>query len=165
MESIITTFHLDWKLLIAQAINFGVVALVLWWFGFKPLAKLLEVRAEKIEQGLTDASVASERLKQAGYEAKEIIVKARAEGQAALADAVETASRLRAGELVKAKEEVEKTVTAGKVALKAEKDEMLKSIRNEAADLVIEAVKNLLKDSKLSEVNRALADKAVAQVK
>jgi F-type H+-transporting ATPase subunit b len=165
MESIITTFHLDWKLLIAQAINFGVVALVLWWFGFKPLAKLLEGRAEKIEQGLNDAAAASDRLKQAEAKVKELMTKARAESQAALVTAAEGASRFRVEELAKAKEEVEKTITTGNVALLAEKEEIMKNIRNEAADLIIEATKNILKDTKLVEVNKALADKAIAQVK
>jgi len=165
MEAIVSTFHIDWQLLIAQAINFGVVAVVLWWFGFKPLAQMLSGRAEKIEQGLADAASAGERLKQAEVEAKEIIVKARSESQSALAAAAAAAERLRADELIKAKAEVEKAVNAGKSALVAEKAEMLKELKAEAADLVVEATKSLLKNSSLPEVNKSLASKAIAELK
>ena len=48
MDSIISTFHIDWKIIIAQAINFGVVFIVLYIFALKPLSKLMNERAEKI---------------------------------------------------------------------------------------------------------------------
>ena len=164
MESILTTFHVDWKLLIAQAINFGVVALVLWWFGFKPLAKLLEGRAEKIEKGLNDAKEAESRLSQAEAEAKNIILKARQEGDARLVAAAEAAAKIRADELTAAKAEVEKTIATGKLALLAEKEEILSSIRGEAAGLVVAASKQVLKDVGNKDVNEALAEKVIKSI-
>ncbi len=57
MDSIISTFHIDWKVIIAQAVNFGVVFAVLYFFALKPLNKLMAERAEKIAKGIDDAKV------------------------------------------------------------------------------------------------------------
>ena len=56
MDSLITTFHIDWKIIIAQAINFLIVFLVLYFFAIKPLKKLMAERVDKISKGLTDAT-------------------------------------------------------------------------------------------------------------
>ena len=55
MDSIISTFHIDWKIIIAQAINFVIVFAVLYFYALKPLSKLMKERSEKISQGLDDA--------------------------------------------------------------------------------------------------------------
>ena len=54
MDSIINTFHIDWKIIIAQAVNFGIVFVVLYIFALKPLNKLMAERAEKIKKGVED---------------------------------------------------------------------------------------------------------------
>ena len=56
MDSLITTFHIDWKIIIAQVINFLIVFLVLYFFAIKPLKKMMAERADKISKGLTDAT-------------------------------------------------------------------------------------------------------------
>ena len=55
MDSLISTFHIDWHLIVAQAVNFAIVFAVLYWFALKPLGKLMEERKETIEKGLADA--------------------------------------------------------------------------------------------------------------
>ncbi len=49
MESLIETFHLDIKLIIAQAFNFAIVAFVIYFFALKPIFKLMDKRSNKIE--------------------------------------------------------------------------------------------------------------------
>ena len=65
MESLISTFHLDLKLIIAQLVNFLIVAGILWFFALKPIMKIMKERTEKIEKGLKDAKSFEEKLAQA----------------------------------------------------------------------------------------------------
>ncbi len=164
MQAIVTTFHLDWSLLIAQAINFGVVAVILWKFAFRPLAKLLEERAGKIERGLADAAAAQTRLAAAGEEAKEIIAAARRDGTAALETARVLAEKLKTEEVAAAKQEVEKTLVAGKAALVAEQELMLKNFRAAAAELVVAAAGKALTEAKHPGVDESLAKRALAEL-
>ncbi len=55
MDSLVETFHLDVKLLIAQVINFAIVFLVLYYFALKPLLNVMNDRSAKIEKSLEDA--------------------------------------------------------------------------------------------------------------
>src|SRR3989338_1514465 len=50
MESIINTFHIDFKIIFAQIFNFGIVFVVLYIYALKPLNKLMKERSDKIVQ-------------------------------------------------------------------------------------------------------------------
>ncbi len=62
MDELISTFGIDWKLIIAQAVNFGVLFVALWLLLYKPVMKTLDERAQKIAQGVKDAEAAGEKL-------------------------------------------------------------------------------------------------------
>lgn len=79
MDSFISTFHIDWKIIIAQVINFAIVLFVLQFLALKPIKKLMKERTERIEGGLTDAAKNSEILKNTKKEYDEVIAKARTE--------------------------------------------------------------------------------------
>ena len=53
---------IDWKLLLAQVVNFVVVLLVLRRFAYQPMLRLLDERTHKIEKGLADAESATRKL-------------------------------------------------------------------------------------------------------
>ncbi len=77
MDSIISTFHIDWKIIIAQAVNFAVVFTVLYIFALKPLSKLMKERSEKIQKGIADAKRSDEMLKQVEEEFEKNNIKLR----------------------------------------------------------------------------------------
>ena len=77
MQEFISTFHIDWKLMIAQLINFGVVFLVFYFLAAKPLRKLMEERGKAISKGLDDAKESSELLQKASEEYKQNTIKLR----------------------------------------------------------------------------------------
>ena len=56
---------IDWKLLIAQAINFAVLFWVLRRYAYKTMLDFLEKRTVRIEKGLQDAEAAQAKLKSA----------------------------------------------------------------------------------------------------
>ncbi len=91
MDQILTTFGIDWRLLLINAINFGLLLLGLWYFLYTPMMRMLEERRTKVTQGVKDAEAAAAQLSEvettrkqtlaeAGKEADEIIARARAAG-------------------------------------------------------------------------------------
>jgi len=76
MEEIVRVFGLDWKLLIIQAVNFGVLLLALWYFLYKPIITMLDARREKIEAGVKSAEASQERLKEIEGERDGVLKKA-----------------------------------------------------------------------------------------
>jgi F-type H+-transporting ATPase subunit b len=69
MGQLFAAFDIEWSLLIAQAVNFGIVLVALWYFLYKPVLKTLEERRKVIAQGVADAHEAGEKLAGADSEA------------------------------------------------------------------------------------------------
>ncbi|RME59274.1 ATP synthase F0 subunit B [Candidatus Parcubacteria bacterium] len=71
MQELLTKLGIDWKLLLAQIVNFLVLLLVLKKFVYQPIIHVLHERKRKIQEGIEKAARAEERLKEAGEYAKE----------------------------------------------------------------------------------------------
>lgn len=88
MSELFSAFGVKWSLLIAQAVNFGIVLIALWYFLYRPVLAVLEKRQKAVAHGVEDAARAGEMLAKADGEA-EMRVKA-ADKQA---DDIVTAAR------------------------------------------------------------------------
>lgn len=144
MDSIISTFHLDWKIIIAQAFNFGLVFFVLYRYVFKPLSKTMDERKTKIQKGLEDAKENTVILSQteANYEA--ILLKARLEAQA-IFQKIKGEAELKKTEIIEdAKKEALNIVENGKKALENEKKKMISEEHNEIVALIMSGIEKLL---------------------
>jgi len=156
MESIISTFHLDLNLFIAQVINFGIVFAVLYYMAFKPLFKTMGDRTKKIEQGLADAKEATNRLENSQIEQAEILKQARTEAIAIIDKANKQAEIKKEEIIAKAKEEVGIIINQEKQKMQQEKSEVLAEIRKESADLIIKAIARILPNKLNSEDEKEL---------
>lgn len=79
MGEIINTFGIDVRLLLVQMFNFGLLLLILWYFLYRPVIKMLEDRNEKIEKGVKASEKAEERLDEINDEKDSIITMATTE--------------------------------------------------------------------------------------
>jgi F-type H+-transporting ATPase subunit b len=69
MTALLDAFGIKGSLLLAQAVNFGIVLVALWYFLYKPIAKILAERQQMVAQGVADAAEAQQKLAQADTEA------------------------------------------------------------------------------------------------
>lgn len=92
MAQLFGAFGLDLKLLIAQAINFGVLLVVLTYVLYKPVMKTIGERQKKIAQGVEDAERATEKLKGADEEAAKVVNTAETEAEGIVTTAREAAT-------------------------------------------------------------------------
>ncbi|MBI5220640.1 MAG: hypothetical protein HY978_02275 [Candidatus Liptonbacteria bacterium] len=101
MESLVHNLGLDWKLLLAQAVNFLIVLVVLRLTVYQPLLHLLRERRRRIEEGLTKAQEADRRLGEIGELQKEKLREAEQQGLSIIRNA-ETQAAARGDEILKA---------------------------------------------------------------
>lgn len=144
MDSIISTFHIDWKIIIAQAFNFGVVFVVLYIFALKPLSKLMADRSEKIAKGIEDGKTNASLLEKTNAEYDKALSKARAEADKIFQDGKKEAEAERTKMLEKAKSEVVVVIENGKKILEAEKTKMVEEAKKEIVDLAMKATEKLI---------------------
>ncbi len=161
MDSLITTFHIDWKIIIAQAINFGVVFAVLYLFALKPLKTLMAERENKIAGGLEDAKGNAELIKKTKEEYDGVMIKAKTEAHDIFQEGKHEAEVKKSEMLANAKNEVEKMIESGKKTLENEKNKMVEEAKNEIVSLVVMATEKLLE----SRVNESYDKEVVKQIK
>ena len=157
MDSIISTFHIDWKIIIAQAINFGVVFVVLYLFALKPLSKLMTERGERIAKGIEDAKINAAILKTTQTEYDEIIKKARAETDIIFQEGKKEAETKKALMLEKAKTEVAGMIENGQKTLEIQKVKIVEEAKKEIVSLAMLATRKLVEESN----DRSLNEKSV----
>lgn len=161
MESLITTFHIDWKIIIAQVLNFLVVFLVLYFFALKPLKKLMTERENRINKGILDAKVNAETLIKTKKEYDDIINKAKEEAHILFQQGKKEVEIKKAEMMENAQKEVENMIAGGKKTLEAEKVKMVEEAKQEIVSLVVSATEKLLG----SENNDKFDQKTIKQIK
>lgn len=161
--SIVDTLGLNLKLFIAQLINFAVVLFILWRWVFKPITNALQKRTEKIENSLKTAE-ATEQQKQDFEKWKgEQIQLAKIEAGEILGRAKEEADALKNSMLIETKHDQDAVIEKTKKQLEVEKQQVLNSIREEAADLVVSATEQILKEKLTETKDKDLIHKALSE--
>lgn len=161
MESLISTFHVDVRLLVAQLVNFAIVFSVLYFFAFKPLVKVMSERSEKIDKSLKDAEAIEQHLSLTEKEREEIITAAKKQANLIIEEADKRGEERKGELLAKAKEEIGQVINNEKAKLAGEKAETLKEIKKEVAELVVMTVEKLLGEKMTSDKDRELIKKLV----
>ena len=100
MSELFAAFGINWKLLLVQAFNFGLLLAVLWYFLYRPVLKLIDDRRQKIAEGVQKAEAATRRLEEAKTEGEGIVGVASREAEGIVATARNRAEE-RADEIVK----------------------------------------------------------------
>jgi F-type H+-transporting ATPase subunit b len=159
---VVALFGLNWKLFLAQLINFGIILFVLWKWVFRPVAKGLADRTTKIEGSLAEAErIAGERETFDSWKNKEIS-EVRQEAANIITEAKAGAERARTEITQTAMEESKKILERGKAQLEAEKNKAVQEIKLEVADMVVQTTETILKKKLDSASDKALIKDALA---
>ncbi len=165
MDELVKTFHIDWKLLIAQIVNFGIVLGVLWYFAFKPLMKVMNNRTHDIEKSLKNAEEIEKKLKEAETTKEKIVLEAKKEAQIIMETVHKESDKAREEKIQATRQEVEQIVSKTKVEIAAEKDKMVKEVKAEVADLIVVASSKILEKNIDKESNKKIINDTLNKVK
>lgn len=146
MQEFIQTFHIDWKLMLAQVINFGLVFLVLYMLAAKPLKKLVAERTKEIETGLTDAKDAKILLQKASQEYEENTIKLRKLSIDTQKELSVELDKLRAENIEKMKLDAEEWKKNRNKQMEIDKKDLIESAKGEVMSLAILAAEKIMND-------------------
>jgi F-type H+-transporting ATPase subunit b len=161
MEELIKTFHIDWKLVIAQLVNFAIVLFVLKKFAYGPVLKMMTERTEKIEKGIENAENASKKLAEITEKEKEVLVEARKQAQEILANAEAVSLKNKEEIVSEAKAQAEKILSDSAKKIEAEKNQMMQEVKGQIAELVVAATGKVIDEKMDSEKDKALIEKSI----
>jgi F-type H+-transporting ATPase subunit b len=161
---ILGSLGINWKLFLAQLVNFGIVLFVLWKWAFTPLQNALEKRRKTVETGLEDAKAAAAARANAERDADTTVGTARREAQCIIDEARTNAEKLRLESKTTAQAEVAAVVAEGRTVLAQEKEKMVHEAKADIADLAVATAAKALGVTLDEKSQRAALDAAVKRV-
>lgn len=165
MSELIKHFGIDWKLLLAQVVNFFILLFILKKFAYGPILRMLKKRREEIEKGLKFTKDAEVRLEQIGEEKEAVLKEARGEALNIVSQAENTA-KIRKDEIAKeAAKKSEAIVLEAKRVIAEEKAKMGEDVYKEAGELVRLAVAKVLGRTPAEERDEILIKEALKELK
>jgi F-type H+-transporting ATPase subunit b len=148
-----------------QVFNFGVLAVLLYAFAYKPLVNMLEQRKQKIAQGYEDAQVAAEARANAEKEAEKVLADAQAQASQVIREATERAETAGREVIAEYEAEAEKAKEAALVEAAVERDRMLADVRGQIAALAMAATQKLVGEALDENRQHALIEEFFSGVK
>jgi len=161
MEELIKTFHIDWKLIVAQLINFAIVLWVLKKFAYGPVLKMMTERADKIDKGVKDAESAGAKLAEIAEKEKAVLVEARKQAQEIVAKSEAVAMKNKEELIVEAKAQSEKILADSAKKIEQEKNQMMQEVKGQLAELIISATSKIVDIKIDEEKDKELIAKAI----
>ena len=148
-------------LLAAQIINFIILLVILYFFAYKPVLKMLDERSRKIKDSMEEVQKVKEQAAQTEEEFKKKIEAASKEGQEVISKAMRTGEEARKRAEEEAKQEAQGLVEKARVEIQRERAEAIGELRQEFADLTIVAAEKVIGKSLDKETHRQIIDKVL----
>ncbi|MDD5026252.1 MAG: F0F1 ATP synthase subunit B [Candidatus Peribacteraceae bacterium] len=134
---LLTKLGIQWGLLIAQIVNFLIVAGVLGFFIYKPILKLLDDRTERIRAAAEKAKKLEEQAKEMEAIRVEKLKKIDAECGKLLETAKKQAEQVQADILERASKEAALLIERGKQSVAEERDRALSELQGRIAGVIV----------------------------
>lgn len=154
---------IDWQVLLAQLINFGILFGLLFFLLYKPMRRMLDERSAKIKESMDQAEQIKEQLARTDEQVREQMEVARREGQGILAQAAQMGERLKEEAREGAKQEAETIVARSRAEIERERGEAIEDLRSQFVDLAIAAAEKVVSETLDKEKHRRLIDEVLEQ--
>src|SRR3989338_2557714 len=164
-QDVLGTLGINWKLMLAQFVNFGIVLFVFWKWVVKPLGTTLTKRQERIEQGLKNADQTEEEKKK--FEAWKLseMKKVRTEADHILRTTTDTANQIKQETIVDAQNQANKALAQAKASIQSEKTQAMKEARLEIATLVVAVSEKILRGKLDDKKDKELISESIRDIK
>jgi len=163
-QGIVETFGIDWPMLIAQAINFLIVAFVIWKFAFKNILSTIKEREKQIADSLRNADKIKLELEETEKQQQETLQEASLEAKKTISIAQEQAKAFIEEQKEDARKQAEEIITKAKLAMEQERERVLREAREEIASLVVLTTSKVLSKNLTEEEKERFSAKATEEL-
>ena len=135
-------------------VSFIIVFVILAKFGFPALVNMVNERKQYIDDSLKSAREANEKLSHIKEDSESILVEARKEQARILKEAMDTRTQIVNEARDKAKAEGGRLLEEARKQIQKEKDDAIRDIRKQVAELSVEVAQKVLRKQLSSEVEQ-----------
>ena len=165
MADLITKLGIDWKLLLAQVVNFGILVYILQRFVFKPIVAALNERQNKIKENIQLGEEIKKKLAEAEEAKAEVLKKARLDGDKILKEAEKNATKLKEEKLHETRAEALTLIAQGRAQIEKDRASLRTELKKETGQLISLAIEKSMGDIIGESAQAKLRDQAVSSLK
>ena len=164
LETVQREFELHWGALIAQVINFLLVAFLLKKFAFKPVQDMLEKRRTRIAEGESKLKHIETQLAESEKRTQEMLDAANDQAKRLVDEAKESAALLNEKKTQEAVASAKSIIAKAEEAAKAERESVMAELKREFGQLVAETSGAVTGGILSRDQQRQINDQAVAKI-
>lgn len=145
MEQILTVFGVNWKLVLIQAVNFGLLLAILYRYLYRPVLAMIDTRREKIANAIGKAEQMERDFGEAEIKKAELLREATLKGDA-LIDAAKKHAEVEEHNLIKdAHRKVAHLLNEAERRALRERTDMMAQAEREVARMAVLAAEKVLR--------------------
>ncbi len=149
--------------LIAQLVSFLVLFGLLYFFAYKPILRMFDERSQRIKDSVEQAEKVKEEAAAAEEENRKKLEAAAKEGQEAITRAMRAGDEARQKAQEEAQVEAAGLIDKAREEIQRERDEVVRELREEFADLTVAAAEKVIEKSLDKEAHRELIEKVLEE--
>jgi len=158
-------FHVETNILVAQIINFLIVAFLLYRFAFKPIIATIDMRQQKIADGLQYAEEVKLKLADVEKKQADTLKEASLEAQKTVGDARSQAKQHLESQKSEAQAQAEDLLKKAREAIDLERTKMISEAKEEIAGLVVQTAEKVLARELTASEKSSFSESAVKEIK
>jgi F-type H+-transporting ATPase subunit b len=162
MDKAISALGINLPTLIAFIVNFAILYFLLQAFLFGPVMKNLDERRRRIADSLRAAEDVQRQSAENQRAVQESLDQARREGQQLIAQAQQAGNRIQDEARAAARQEQEAMLTRARTEIQLERDSAIGELRQEFAELTIEAAEKVIGQSLDRQAHERLINQVLA---
>lgn len=144
MSDLFSQLGIEWKIILAQIVNFTILLFVLTKFVYKPIIKLLNERKRKVEEDIKARQELTQKFDQIEKEREHILSEARKKSQEIIKQSEKSATEIKERIMSETREEVERLKVESRKQMEMEKSKLTESLKGELKGLITKAVEKVL---------------------
>jgi len=133
--------------LVVYLVNFGLLLAILYYFGYKRILRVMDLRSERIKDSLEAADRAKSDADRAQELLKKEIDQSRRDSQQLLEEARQSAGKYRETERKKAQQEIESFIGKAREDIEHERNAAVEEVRSHFAELAVSAAETIISRS------------------
>ena len=156
---ILQKLGIHWQQILAQIVNFTIIATVLAYFVYKPLLKTIDARSDRTRKAMENAARIEEQQKEMERMRQEILTHADREAGNLLAQAKVEAEAIKQQILDSALHEAESTIAKGRRLITEERRLVYEEVRKHLTLMVVRMTEKVLaREFSPDDQKRLIAD-------
>lgn len=161
---LLTNLGIDWRLFIAQVVNFIILLVLLQRFLYKPLVTMLDTREARLKKGLDLTDTMEVKAQRMEEERAEVVRAARSEAERIVGTALADAETSRMQMITQSREEAARIVAEGKTILLEQQRLVVEAAKKEIATLVVDATRKVMGELTSNEPDTNQIAKAIERL-